>query len=110
MGKQRADQARRDGVAARCPEPAGPQRLAVDLALLDDYDHLLRDMALCVLPPATPHDAHTRCLLRTVPGIGASLRLERLYERHDIQRVPRGPDGVSSCRLGKWVKAAAVKC
>jgi hypothetical protein len=45
LGKKMAYQANRDGVAERFPDPAVQQSLAVDLALLDYYDELLRDLA-----------------------------------------------------------------
>jgi hypothetical protein len=48
-------------------------------------------------------------LLQTGPGMGKSLRLVLLYERHDIARCPRGQDCVSSCRLVKCAKASAGK-
>ena len=38
MGKKIAYKANRDGVAARLPDPAVPQSVAVDLALMDFYD------------------------------------------------------------------------
>jgi transposase len=89
MGQKMASKANRDGGAERFPEPAVQQSIAVDLALIDDDDHRLRDMALCVLTTAKQHDAHTRYLLRTVPGIGEILSLVLLYAIHDLQRFPR---------------------
>jgi transposase len=109
MGKQMASKANRDGIAERFPAPAVQQSIAVDLARMDHDDRLLRALALTVLKTAKPHDAHTLYLLRTVPGIGAMLRLVLLYAIHDMQRFPRVPDFVSSCRLGKCAKAAAGK-
>jgi hypothetical protein len=38
MGQQSASKAPRGGGAERCPDPAGPKRVAVDLALLDFDD------------------------------------------------------------------------
>jgi transposase len=62
-----------------------------------------------MLTTAKQHDANTRSLLRTVPGIGASRRLVRLDDIHDMARFPRVQDFVSSCRLGKCAKASAGK-
>ena len=83
--------------------------IEVDLALLEHYDRLLREMALAILKTAKQHDANTLYLLRPVPGIGESLSLVLLYEMHDIQRFPRGQDFVSYGRLGKCAKASAGK-
>ena len=83
--------------------------IEVDLALIDHYDCLLRDMELTILKPAKQHDANTRYLLRTVPGIGEILSLVLLYEMHDIQRFPRVQDVVSYCRLVKCAKESAGK-
>ena len=104
MGKKIADKANRHGVAERLADPAGPQRIEVDLALMGHDDERRRDIERSLLNAAQQHDANTRYLLRTVPGIGAILRLVLLYEIHDIQRFPRGQDVVASCRLGKWAK------
>jgi hypothetical protein len=75
IGKQMASKANRDGIAERLPDPAGHKSIAVDLALIDPDDRLLRAMELTVLKTAKPHDAHTLSLLRTVPGIGEMLSL-----------------------------------
>ena len=107
MGQKIADKAHRAGVAERCAEPAGQQRIAGDLALLGHDDALLRDSERSVLKAAKQHDAHALSLLRTVPGIGELLSLGLLYERHAIQRFPRVQDLVSSCRLGKGAQASA---
>jgi hypothetical protein len=108
-GQKLASTAHRDGVAERCPAPAGPKSIAGDLALLGPDDHLRRAMALSVLKTAQPHDATLLSLLRTVPGIGAMLRVGRLEDLHALARFPRVHDGVSSCRLGTCAKEAAGK-
>ena len=58
-GQKIAYKANREGVAARFPEPAVQKRVAVDLAVLDCYDHLRRDVALPMGQTATQHDAQT---------------------------------------------------
>ena len=68
-------------MAERCPNPAVQTSIAVDRALIDPYDPLLRDVALGVLKTAQQHDANTLYLLRTVPGSGAILSLVLLYAR-----------------------------
>jgi hypothetical protein len=88
-------------VAECFPDPAVQKSLAVDLALLGPYDHLLRTMELSSLNPAKHHQTHTLYWLRTVPGLGAILSLGRRYEIHDSARCPRVQDCVSYCRLGK---------
>jgi hypothetical protein len=107
MGQQSADQAHRDGVAERWPEPAGPQRIAGARALLGPYAARLRPGARSGLKTAQRHAAHTRSRLRTVPGMGAMLRLGLLDAIPDSQRFARVPDVVSDCRLGQWATEAA---
>jgi hypothetical protein len=75
IGKKIAYKAHRDGVAERFPEPAVQKSIAVDVALIDHDDQLLRDVELSIGKTAKPHHAHTLYLLRTVPGIGAILSL-----------------------------------
>jgi transposase len=109
IGTKLADKANRQGVAERFPEPAVQKSIEVDLALIDHYDYLLRDVELCILKTAKPHDSNTLYLLRTIPGIGEILSLVLLYEIHDIQRFPRVQDFVSYCRLVKCARASAGK-
>src|SRR3989440_6713137 len=109
IGKKIAYKANRDGVAERFPDPAVQKSMEVDLALLDYYDQLLRDLELAIVKTAKQHDANTLYLLQTVPGIGKILSLVLLYEMHDIARFPRVQDFVSYCRLVKCAKASAGK-
>jgi hypothetical protein len=89
IGQQLADQAKRAGVAARFADPAGQQRLAVDLALIRHDDARLRDLAVSVLTTATAHHTHTRSWRRTGPGSGEIRSLVLLDDIHDIHRFPR---------------------
>jgi transposase len=107
IGKKIAYKANRDGVAERFPDPAVQKSIEVDLALIDHYDRLLRDMELAILKTAKQHDANTLYLLCTVPGIGEILSLVLLDASHDIQRCPRVQDFVSYCRLVKCAKESA---
>jgi hypothetical protein len=75
MGQKIADKAHRAGVAERCPAPAVPTSLAVDLALLDHDDQRRRAVEWSIAKTATQHQAHTLSLLRTGPGLGAILRV-----------------------------------
>jgi transposase len=75
IGKKIAYKANRTGVAERFPDPAVQKSIAVDLALIDHYDRLLRDRELAVVKTAKQHDANTLYLLRTIPGIGEILSL-----------------------------------
>jgi transposase len=109
MGKTIASKANRAGVAERFPAPAVPKSIAVDLALIDSYDQLLRDLEWAMVTTAKPPDANTLYVLQTVPGIGTMLSLVLLDEIHDIARCPRVQDFVSYCRLGKGAKASAGK-
>jgi transposase len=107
MGPKIAYQAHRVGVAARVAEPAVHKRLAVDLALMGHDDSLLRDLEWSVLTTAKAHHTTTRDWLRTVPGIGAILRLVLLDDIHDSHRFPRVQAVVSYGRVVKWAKASA---
>jgi hypothetical protein len=108
LGKQSADQAQRDGVAARFAAPAVPQRMAVDLARIPSDDVRLRAGARRIRKTARHQDANTRSRRPTVPGIGQMLRRGRLDAVHAIRRVPRGQDVLASCRLGKCRTAAGA--
>jgi hypothetical protein len=75
MGTQIAAKAHRAGIAERFPDPAVPQSIAGDRALIDPYARLRRDRELARRTTAKHHDAHTLSRLRTVPGSGELLRL-----------------------------------
>jgi hypothetical protein len=90
MGRTMAEKANRVGVAERVPEPAVPKSIAVALALRGHDDDRRRDGECAILRTATQPTAPTRSLCRTVPGIGARLRLVLLYALHDSARCPRG--------------------
>jgi transposase len=107
LGQKIAYKANRHGVAARFPDPAGHKRVEVDLALIDFYDQLRRDVELTIVQTAKPQDAQTLYRLQSVPGIGKILSLVRLYEMHDLTRFPRVQDVVSYCRLVKCAKESA---
>jgi transposase len=109
MGKKLASKATRAGVAERCPAPAVPKSIEVDLALIDSEDQLLQDLELAMVTTATQHDANTLSLLQTVPGIGTILSLVLLYAMHDMARFPRVQAFVSSGRLVKGAKESAGK-
>ena len=109
IGKKIAYKANRGGVAERFPDPAVHKSVEVDLALIDFYDQLLRDVELTIVQTAKQHDAQALYRLQSVPGIGKILRLGLLYEMHDITRFPRVQDFVSYCRLVTCAKESAGK-
>jgi transposase len=109
IGKKIASKATRDGVAERFSAPAVPKSLAVDLALSDYDDQLLRDLELAMVTTAKQHNANTLSLLQTVPGIGTILTLVLLSAMHALARFPRVQEFVSSCRLVTCAKESAGK-
>jgi transposase len=104
-----AYKANREGVEAQCPDPSVRKTIEVDLALLDHYDQILREMELYRTRSAKVHDGQTYARLQSVPGIGQILALVSLYESQHIPRFPRVQDFVSSCRLVKCTKESNGK-
>jgi hypothetical protein len=95
IGKQLAYKANRDGVAERVPDPAGQQRVAVDLALMDSSAQLLSDVEWASVQTAQQHHAQTLYRRQSVPGLGKIVSLVLLDEMHALTRFPRGQDVVS---------------
>jgi transposase len=93
--------------AGRFPEPAAPQSLAGDLALLGRCDPWRRAMALAILKTAQAPETNTLYRLRPVPGRGAILRLVLRSDIQARERFPRVPEFGSSCRLVTRAKASA---
>jgi hypothetical protein len=75
LGPKLAYKGHRDGVAARCLEPAVQQRVAIALALIDHYDQWLRAVALTIVQTAQQHNAQALYRLQSLPGIGKILRV-----------------------------------
>ena len=109
IGQHIADQANREGVAARFHDPAVQTTIEVDLALITDDDALLRDLELSIVKTAKQPAAHTLYVLQTVPGMGTMLSLVLLDEIHDISRFPSVQDFASYARLVKGSKESAGK-
>lgn len=109
FGKKIAYKANREGLAECFAEPSVQKTIEVDLALIDHYDPLVRDLELYILRHAKAHDVQTFYRLRSVPGIGEILALVILYEVHDIGRFEQVGDFVSYCRLVKCAKESAGK-
>jgi hypothetical protein len=107
LGQKIASKATREGVAARCADPAVPKRIEGDRARIRSDDERLRAVERTIRQTATHHDANTLYLRHTVPGIGTILRLVWRYEIHAIHRLPTVQDVVSYGRLVTCAKASA---
>ena len=83
--------------------------IASDIALLESYDEVLRDMELYLLHEVRQDHNAGFFLLRSIPGIGEILALTLLYEIHDIKRFPRVQNFLSYARLVKGTHESAGK-
>ena len=91
------------------PDPSVQKSIAVDLALIDQYDALVIDLELTIVREAKRHNADAFHRLRSVPGIGKVLALTILYEIHDITRFDRVQEFASYARLVKCKKQSGGK-
>jgi transposase len=83
--------------------------IAADVALLDGYDQVIRDMELYLLHEVRQDHNRDFFLLRSIPGIGEILSLTLVYEIHDLSRFPRVQDFLSYARLVKGAHESAGK-
>ena len=83
--------------------------LAVDLAVIERYDELIKDLELFLVRHAKVHDGQTFFLLRSVPGIGKVLALTLMYEIHNIRRFAGVGQFVSYSRLVNCTHSSAGK-
>jgi transposase len=109
FGRKLAYRTNRDGVVERFPDPSVQKSIAVDLALIDQYDALVIDLDLTIVREAKRHNADAFYRLRSVPGIGKVLALTILYEIHDIMRFDRAQEFASYARLVKCQKQSGGK-
>jgi transposase len=109
FGRKLAYRANREGVVEHFPDPSVQKSIAVDVALIDQYDALVTDLELTIVREAKRHNADAFHRLRSVPGIGKVLALTILYEIHDITRVDRVQEFASYARLIKCAKESGGK-
>ena len=109
FGRKLAYRANRTGVVEHFPDPSVPKSIAVDLALIDQYDALVIDIELTIVREAKRHNADAFHRLRSVPGIGKVLALTILYEIHDVTRFDRVQEFASYARLVKCKKQSGGK-
>src|SRR5213592_17321 len=109
FGRKLAYRTNRDGVVEHFPDPSVQKSIAVDLALIDQYDGLIIDLDLTIVREAKRYNADAFHRLRSVPGIGKVLALTILYEIHDITRFDRVQEFASYARLVKCQKQSAGK-
>jgi transposase len=86
-------------VLDRFEQPSVRLSVAADLATVDHYDKLLKQLEKDLVRQATLHDPRACSLLRTIPGIGKILSLVLLYEIHTIDRFASVGDFLSYARL-----------
>ncbi len=108
-GKRIAYRANREGIGEGFEDRSVTKSLEADVALIDHYDTVIRELELTVLRRARGHDLDRFERLKTVPGIGKVLALTILYEIHDITRFSRVQEFASYSRLVKCQKSSAGK-
>ena len=89
--------------------PAVKKSMELNLALIDQYDMILRKTENYILNHTKAHNPNDFYLLRTVPGIGEILGLVMLYEIHDINRFEKVQNFTSYARLIRPQKESAGK-
>jgi transposase len=101
--------ANRADVTARFTDPSVRKSIAVDVALLDQYDTLLSDLERTLVHSAKRHDPEAFHRLHSIPGIGHVLAMTILYEIHDVTRFDRVQEFASYARLVKGQHQSAGK-
>jgi transposase len=99
----------RDGIPDTFTDPSVRKSMEADLALIEVYDRLIRELELHIVRTVKEHDPGAFLYLRSVPGIGKILALTILYEIHDIHRFPSVQDFASYARLVACAQASAGK-
>ena len=91
----------REGLLAHFPDPQVRNSVALDLAMIEQYDALLPKLERHIRTCAKEHDRKAFTLLRSIHGADLIIPLVILYEICTIERFPRVQDFVSYCRLVK---------
>ena len=116
--EERVDKTKdRGAVIEHFDDPIVQMSVAADVALLESYDEVIRELELFLLHEVRSDHSHDYSLLRSIPGIGEILALTLLYEIDDLSRFERVQDFLSYARLvrgrhesaGKITKSAGAK-
>src|SRR5512145_554430 len=99
----------RQGLLAHFPDPQVRNSIALDLAMIEQYDELLPKLERHIRACAKQHDRKAFVLLRSIHGADLILPLVMLYEIHDVQRFPRVQQFLSYSRLVKPARESAGK-
>ena len=91
----------REGLLAHFPDPQVRNSIALDLAMIEQYDALLPKLERHIRACAKAHDRKAFTLLRSIHGADLIIPLVILYEICTIGRFPRVQDFLSYCRLVK---------
>ena len=99
----------RQGLLAHFPDPQVRNSIALDLAMIEQYDELLPKLERHIRSCAKQHDRKSFVLLRSIHGADLILPLVILSEIQDIARFARVQEFLSYCRLVKPARASAGK-
>ena len=99
----------RQGLLAHFPDPQVQNSVALDLAMIEQYDVLLPKLERHIRACAKEHDRRSFVLLRSIHGADLILPLVILYEIQDIERFARVQEFLSYCRLVKPTRESAGK-
>jgi transposase len=91
----------REGLLAHFPDPQVRNSIALDLAMIEQYDALLPKLERHIRACAKVHDGKAFTLLKSIHGANLIIPLVILYEICTIERFPRVQDFLSYCRLVK---------
>ena len=91
----------RTGVLAHFPDPQVRNSIALDLAVIEQYDALLPKLERHIRACAKQHDRKSFVLLRSIHGADLIIPLVILYEIQGIGRFARVQEFLSYCRLVK---------
>ena len=91
----------REGLLAHFPDVQVRNSIALDLAMIDQYDALLPKLERHIRTCGKEHDRKAFTLLRSIHGADLILPLVILYEICTIERFARVQDFLSYCRLVK---------
>jgi transposase len=99
----------RVGLLAHFPDPQVRNSIALDLAMIDQYDALLPKLERHIRACAKQHDPKAFTLLRSIHGADLIIPLVIVYEVQDIARFARVQEFLSYCRLVKSTRESAGK-
>ena len=109
IGMISKSRAKRTELSSRFTHEAVQRMVAADMALVDDYERIIKDLEQYIITHVRLHNTKEFALLQSIRGIGDIIALTILFESGDIRRFASVGQYASYARLVVCTRESAGK-